>query len=408
LKSLALFRLGLIALAAAGATAQALDYPATEKKPVTDTLQGVQVTEDYRWLENAADPAVKAWTAEQLKVARGVLDAVPARPGLRERFREILGTAPLRYFAFYRRGSFFALKSQPPKSQPFLVVMKSAGDVASERVLLDPTTLDAKGTTAIDFYVPSLDGKFVAVSLSEGGSEDGSVHVFDASTGKALADVVPRVQYPTGGGSVEWNEKGTGFYYTRYPQGGERAKEDVNFYQQVWFHKLGTKPEADLRDRQRIRASPRRARATLDGRRLASVIATATRGEYAFLPARPRWQVDEGRRLRRQVREHGTGLRRGSTAQRSVRRRAAVLAMPIDSPSCASGGSWPQGDVSIRSIARRRRGLRRLHGRAAHRKCASSTSRARRWRRCRPSPSPARRLECASAVMTSSSAAQAT
>ena len=82
MKSLALFRLGLVALAAAGATAQALDYPRSEKKPVTDTFHGVQVTEDYRWLENAGDPAVKAWTDEQFKVARGVLDGVPARAEL--------------------------------------------------------------------------------------------------------------------------------------------------------------------------------------------------------------------------------------------------------------------------------------------------------------------------------------
>ena len=33
---------------------------------------------------------------------------------------------------------------------------------------------------------------------------------------------------------------GSGFYYTRYPQGNERPAEDANFYQQVYFHKLGT------------------------------------------------------------------------------------------------------------------------------------------------------------------------
>ena len=65
-----------------------------------------------------------------------------------------------------------------------------------------------KGTTAIDFYVPSLDGKRVAVSLSEGGSEEGTVHVYETATGKELGDVIPRVNGGTAGGSVAWNADG--------------------------------------------------------------------------------------------------------------------------------------------------------------------------------------------------------
>ena len=227
------------------ANANAIDYPQTAKKPVTDTYHGVQVTEDYRWLENGKDPAVKAWDAAQTALARKVLDALPVRKALQAQFKDLYGTAPIRYSDFEDRGAFFAMKRQPPKNQPMLVVMKSAGDVKSERILVDPNKLDAKGTTSIDFFSPSLDGKYVAVSLSEGGSEDGTAHVFETATGKELADRVPRVSYPTGGGSIAWDEKGTGFYYTRYPQGSERAKEDANFYQQVYFHKLGTPASAD-------------------------------------------------------------------------------------------------------------------------------------------------------------------
>ena len=53
-------------------------------------------------------------------------------------------------------------------------------------------------------------------------------------------DVIPRVQYPTGGGSVAWNADGSGVYYTRYPHAGERPAADLNFFQQVYFHQLGT------------------------------------------------------------------------------------------------------------------------------------------------------------------------
>src|SRR5258706_11655391 len=180
--------------------AHALDYPAAAKKPVTDAFHGTQVTEDYRWLEDGKDASVREWSLAQLKVTRGVLDALPPLPPLKARLKDLYGTAPVRYFEFFQRGSFFAMKRQPPKNQPFLVVMKSAGVVASERQLLGPNTLNAKGTTAIDWYFPSLDGKYVAVCLSENGSEEGSGHVIVTRTGKRLSGGVPQAHYPTGGG----------------------------------------------------------------------------------------------------------------------------------------------------------------------------------------------------------------
>src|SRR5262249_29434071 len=112
-------------------------------------------------------------------------------------------------------------------------------------VVVDPNTIDKKGKTAIDFYVPSPDGKQVAVVLSEGGSEEGTLYVYETATGKKLDDVIPRVEFPTGGGDVAWKIDGSGLYYTRYPRGDERPKEDLNFYEQVYFHKLGTPPEKD-------------------------------------------------------------------------------------------------------------------------------------------------------------------
>ena len=72
--------------------------------------------------------------------------------------------------------------------------------------------------------------------MSENGSEDGTLFIYDVAGGEALPDKIPRVQYPTAGGSVAWNANDTGIYYTRYPHDGERPAEDLNFYQQVYFH----------------------------------------------------------------------------------------------------------------------------------------------------------------------------
>ncbi|MFZ3321152.1 MAG: prolyl oligopeptidase family serine peptidase [Usitatibacter sp.] len=276
--------LAIGAIAAAATNALALTYPPTEKKPVSDTFFGTTVTEDYRWLENGKDPAVKAWGEAQMKLTRATIDALAIRPALEKRLKELYSTSPVRYYDMQQRGLFFAMKRQPPKNQPFLVVMKAAGDRKSERVLVDPNTLDKGGTTAIDWYVPSLDGKYVAVSLSKNGSEDGSAHVIDVATGKEQGDVVPRVQWPTGGGSVVWDAKGTGFFYTRYPQGKERAADDMNFYQQVYFHKLGAAPSADTyvigKDFPRIAET--RLDSTRDGKYILASVANGDGGEFAY------------------------------------------------------------------------------------------------------------------------------
>src|SRR5262249_59085511 len=121
-----------------------------------------------------------------------------------------------------RPGKNFALRHQPPKQQPFPVVMPSPDKPGEARVVLEPNELDKKGTTAIDWFVPSPDGKLVAVSISKGGSEAGDVHVYDVETGKPTEAVIPRVQYGTAGGSLTWTPDGKGIFYTRYPRGTER------------------------------------------------------------------------------------------------------------------------------------------------------------------------------------------
>ena len=229
------------ALFLAGWQAAIPPLPPTPQQPVATEYHGIKVVDDYRWLENSQDPKVQSWLAAENAHARVYLDRVAAH-GKIEQWLESLEQqrSPDYYEMRFRSGRLFALKSQPPRQQPLLVTLDAAADPASEHLVLDPVVLDPKGATAIDFYVPSLDGKLVAVSLAEGGSENGSVRVYDVSSGRALPDVVPGVEFPTAGGSLAWNADASGFYYTRYPQGNERPPEDRHFYQHIYFHKLGT------------------------------------------------------------------------------------------------------------------------------------------------------------------------
>jgi prolyl oligopeptidase len=138
-----------------------------------------------------------------------------------------------------------ALKKKPPANQPLLVAMPSPDEPQAEQVILDPNQLDSKGSTAIEWYEGSPDGKWMAVSLSVGGSERGDLHLYETATGRETGDVIPRVQNGTAGGSLAWTPDGSSFYYTRYPRLGERPKADLEFYQELWFHQIGTTAKDD-------------------------------------------------------------------------------------------------------------------------------------------------------------------
>ena len=217
-----------------------VQLPSTPKKPVIDTYHGVAVTDDYRWLENVDDPAVKQWAAAENRYARAFLDAIPERQHLLNELTAWDSQRGATYSDFISRGMVFAMKMDPKKQHPILVVFNSIDDAASERVLVDTDPQHA-----IDFFQPSTDGRYVAVSISGGGSESGDLSIYDSVTGQALPDVIPRVNGGTAGGSVAWNAGSTGFFYTRYPRGNERPKADMDFYQQIWYHRLGTTPNED-------------------------------------------------------------------------------------------------------------------------------------------------------------------
>lgn len=258
--------------------------PPTEKKPVTDEYHGVKVVDEYRWLEETGSPAVKAWTHAQNQHSRTWLDGRAERAGIEAKLTALYAKdTPSHGGLVARPGMVFALKFQPPKQQRLLVSLASVDELTSERVVLDPNELEPKGQVAMDWFVPSPDGKLIAVCLSEHGSEDGTLHFFRTETGERLPDRIVRVQYPTGGGSAAWLPDSAGVFYTRYPHKGEKPEEDLNFFQQIYFHKLGTPAESD--EYSAGRDFPRIAEIELetseDGRWLLAAVANGDGGEFS-------------------------------------------------------------------------------------------------------------------------------
>ena len=345
----AIFSLALITLSAADRN------PETPKKPVTDEYQGVKVEDPYQWLEKDDDPQVKAWSDAQNQRTRAYLDKLPDRSAIEKQLTEWYAkTSPSYSELAARPGILFALKFQPPKQQQMLVMLASAEDLKSEKMVLDPNVLDAKGTTAIDWFVPAHDGKYVAISISKGGSEDGTLHIYETATAKPLPDAIAHVQYPTAGGSAAWNADGTGIYYTRFPRKGERPEADLNFYQQVYFHKLGT---ADTDDSYCIgkdfpRIAEIKLEASRDGKYILATVANGDGGDFAHYLLGPdgNWkqitQFSDQIKAARLGRDNALYL-----LSRADAPRGKVLRLPLDKLELASAAMIvPPSDAVIQFL----------------------------------------------------------
>jgi prolyl oligopeptidase len=329
-------------------------FPVTPKVPVTDEYHGVKVTDDYRWLEDSKNPAVIRWIDEQNRLSRSILEGVPVRASIAERLKDLYSVRPVIYFNFYDRGKFFAMKMQPQKNQPILVAMTSPDNPASERVVLDPNLLNPGSNTGIDFYAPSLDGRHVAVSLSENGSEDGTAYVYDTTTGKRLADTIPRVNFPTAGGSIEWSKDGSGFYYTRYPRGTERPAEDINFYQQIYFHKLGTPASEDtyVTGKDFPRIAEITLRTSDNGDHLLANVANGDGGEFAHYLRYPSGEWKQITNFSDHVKSVSFGPD-GMLYLLSVKDapRGKILSLPINDPQLSKAKIvLPERGVTIESF----------------------------------------------------------
>ncbi len=277
--------------ACGGASLELPRVPA-QPQPVTNHYHEVTVVDNYQWLENATAPAVREWTRLENERTRAYFGQLAYRAGLAQHITALRSEESARFSGLeWRRGKWFALRFKPPAQQPVLVRLSSLQPPALWQTVFDPNQYNPAGTTAIDWYVPSPDGQKVAVCLSEGGSEQGTLRFFDAVTGAKLADEIPRVQFPTAGGSAAWTADGA-ILYTRYPAPGERPEADLNFYQQVWLHRLGAPVSSDTFEIGQD--FPRIAEIVLDsssdGRWTLATVANGDGGEYAHYLRNPAGQ----------------------------------------------------------------------------------------------------------------------
>jgi len=212
--------------------------PLAPQKPVVDEVQGHKITDDYRWLEDAASPETKQWVSDEMAYTRGVLDPLPGTDRLHKRLTDLMSIGTISAPQIGGKHYFYT-KREGSQNQPVLFVREGVN--AKDRVLVDVNQLAADGTVALDWWVPSDDGKYVAYGTSPSGSEMSTLHVIETATGQLLPDSIERTRAV----SLAWMLDNSGFYYTRYPQKGEVAEGQEVYYRHIFYHTLGSDPIKD-------------------------------------------------------------------------------------------------------------------------------------------------------------------
>jgi len=224
-------------------------YPTARKSDVVDDFHGVKVPDPYRWLEepkaddadkSAHDAEIKNWIDAENRVTFGYLKQIPQRDKINERLTHLWNYE--KFGMPRKRGDRYVFtKNDGLQNQSVYYV--SEGLRGASRILLDPNTLSEDGTVAVGGTSITEDGKLMAYSISASGSDWREVKVRDIDTGRDLSDHLKWVKFS----GMSWDKKNQGFFYSRYdePAAGEEL-EQANYFQKLYYHKLGTPQSKDI------------------------------------------------------------------------------------------------------------------------------------------------------------------
>ncbi len=201
--------------------------PEAKRDAVKENLHGYEIRDPYRWMES--EEKALPWAEAQNARTRNYLDSFQY-PGLKEQVESFFSVGFISDPALGGSRLFYMKRDGENLEQPQLFVREGN----EERILVDLNRIDPEFKTAVDWFVPSRDGRYLAYGLSKDGSENSTLHVLNVDNGTLLADRIPETRHS----DVCWLPDNSGFYYTRYPAGDQ-------YNRRAYFHKLGDDPKND-------------------------------------------------------------------------------------------------------------------------------------------------------------------
>ncbi|WP_027403451.1 prolyl oligopeptidase family serine peptidase [Aphanizomenon flos-aquae] len=219
---------------------QPLTYPTVSKSEQVDNYHGMAIADPYRALEDPDTDVTKAWVEAQNQVTFSYLNEIPAREKIKQRLTKLWDYE--KYGTPFKEGeSYFYFKNDGLQNQSVLYTLPTLD--AEPRIVLDPNQLSEDGTIALSGISISENGQLLAYGLSSSGSDWQEWKVRNIATGEDLQDYLQWIKFS----GASWTHDHQGFFYSRYDEPNEKTKlEDVNYYQKLYYHQLGTPQSTDI------------------------------------------------------------------------------------------------------------------------------------------------------------------
>ncbi|MFM9433153.1 prolyl oligopeptidase [Janthinobacterium sp. CG_23.3] len=215
-------------------------YPNSKTGDQQDNYHGTQVADPYRWLEDANSAETHDWVESQNQLTQSYLGQIAGRDGIKQRLTKLWNYERFSV-PFKEGGRYFYSRNDGLQNQAVLYTLASLDD--TPRLLLDPNTLAADGTVALAGTSVSPNGKYLAYGTAASGSDWNVWKVRDIDTGKDLDDELKWVKFS----GASWTKDGSGFFYSRYDAPQEATKlADINYFQKLYFHQVGTPQSSDV------------------------------------------------------------------------------------------------------------------------------------------------------------------
>ncbi len=216
-------------------------YPAARRLDLTEDVLGYQVSDPYRWLEDAASAERAGWLAGQSALYTAERDGWPGRAALAEQVRALLSVGYVGTPAWRGERSFFSQRD-PGQEHGVLCTQVADGSGFPAEVLIDPMAIDPSGLTTLDAWQPDKEGRLLASQMSQGGDEESLLRVLDVETGALVDGPIDRCRYS----NVAWLPGGKAFYYTRRLPADAVPEGESQYHRRVYLHQLGTPADEDV------------------------------------------------------------------------------------------------------------------------------------------------------------------
>jgi prolyl oligopeptidase len=212
-------------------------YPEARRLELTEDVLGYQVSDPYRWLEEAGSEERAAWLRGEASVFDAARSQLPGRGELAGQVRELLNVGYVGT-PIWRGERHFFTRRDPGQEHGVLCTRLADGPV---EVLIDPMAIDPSGLTTLDAWQPDKEGRLLAYQLSEGGDEESLLRVMDVTTGALVDGPIDRCRYS----NVGWLPGGKAFYYARRLPPSAVPDGESQYHRRIYLHQVGTPADED-------------------------------------------------------------------------------------------------------------------------------------------------------------------